>query len=212
MNWIESMPWIPSDQDLRFPLPKLLKSRCDPMFPMALRTGEVRTVVEVGSQWGWWAWRALRHLPDATIYCIDPWESEKSGAQRWHGAEENLYDWARNLEPWLGERVFGLRHQSATVAACWEEEVGRPVDFIFIDGDHSYEGVMADLRGWVPLMREGGLIVGHDWGGRHGRNVSRAVINYFGSKQFKVGSIYWSYKGKELSKCWYRRAGELEDE
>lgn len=39
---------------------------------------------------------------------------------------------------------------------------GRPVDFLFIDGDHSYEGVKRDFELWSPLVRSGGLIAFHD--------------------------------------------------
>ncbi|WP_343302860.1 class I SAM-dependent methyltransferase [Chitinophaga niabensis] len=36
------------------------------------------------------------------------------------------------------------------------------VDFLFIDGDHSYNGVKADYENYAPLVRSGGLIVFHD--------------------------------------------------
>ena len=39
---------------------------------------------------------------------------------------------------------------------------GRPVDFLFIDGDHSYEGVKKDWDMYKPLVREGGIIALHD--------------------------------------------------
>ncbi len=37
-----------------------------------------------------------------------------------------------------------------------------PFDLIFIDGDHSYEGVAADFLNYAPLIRPGGLVVLHD--------------------------------------------------
>lgn len=37
-----------------------------------------------------------------------------------------------------------------------------PYDFLFIDGDHSYEGVKADYERYAPLVRAGGLIAFHD--------------------------------------------------
>lgn len=37
------------------------------------------------------------------------------------------------------------------------------LDFVFIDADHSHEGVRADIRDWSPKVREGGLVIGHDW-------------------------------------------------
>lgn len=36
------------------------------------------------------------------------------------------------------------------------------VDFLFIDGDHSYEGVKQDFEMYSPLVREGGVIAFHD--------------------------------------------------
>jgi predicted O-methyltransferase YrrM len=37
-----------------------------------------------------------------------------------------------------------------------------PIDFLFIDGDHSYEGVKRDFETYSPMVRPGGLIAFHD--------------------------------------------------
>jgi predicted O-methyltransferase YrrM len=37
-----------------------------------------------------------------------------------------------------------------------------PIDFLFIDGDHTYEGVKADFRDYASLVRPGGVIAFHD--------------------------------------------------
>lgn len=50
----------------------------------------------------------------------------------------------------------------ATLARTRELLAGRPVDFLFIDGDHSYAGVKADYEVYRPLVRPGGLIAFHD--------------------------------------------------
>ena len=42
------------------------------------------------------------------------------------------------------------------------------LDFAFIDGDHTHEGVSRDLDAWWPKVRDGGLLCGHDW--RHPRD------------------------------------------
>ncbi|MFQ5929047.1 MAG: class I SAM-dependent methyltransferase [Acidobacteriota bacterium] len=39
---------------------------------------------------------------------------------------------------------------------------GQPVDLLFIDGDHTYEGVKTDYIHYGPLVRPGGLIAFHD--------------------------------------------------
>jgi predicted O-methyltransferase YrrM len=37
-----------------------------------------------------------------------------------------------------------------------------PVDFVFIDGDHSEQGLLADWRAWSSLVETGGVIALHD--------------------------------------------------
>jgi predicted O-methyltransferase YrrM len=39
---------------------------------------------------------------------------------------------------------------------------GEALDFLFIDGDHSYNGVKRDFELYAPLVRPGGLIAMHD--------------------------------------------------
>lgn len=49
-----------------------------------------------------------------------------------------------------------FRHRIAAALA------GQPVDFLFIDGDHTTEGVARDFQEYRPLVRPGGLIAFHD--------------------------------------------------
>jgi cephalosporin hydroxylase len=39
---------------------------------------------------------------------------------------------------------------------------GRPLDFLFINGDHPYEGVKRDFEMYALLVRPGGLVASHD--------------------------------------------------
>jgi len=53
-------------------------------------------------------------------------------------------------------------HDAGTVKQVTGLCKGQPVDFLFIDGDHSYSGVQADFEAYSPLVRPGGLIGFHD--------------------------------------------------
>ena len=48
-----------------------------------------------------------------------------------------------------------------------------PIDFIFIDGDHTYEGVKRDYEMYAPLLKKGGAIAFHDIGKNEEGGVSR---------------------------------------
>ena len=47
------------------------------------------------------------------------------------------------------------------------------IDLLFIDGDHSYDGVTSDLKAYLPKVKAGGTVLLHDWGWAEG--VQRAI-------------------------------------
>ena len=51
------------------------------------------------------------------------------------------------------------------------------LDFIFIDGDHSYAGVLQDLVMYWPKIKDGGIFAGHD---ALLPDVNRALRDFFG--------------------------------
>jgi predicted O-methyltransferase YrrM len=53
-------------------------------------------------------------------------------------------------------------HDPRTVAQVKSLLGSRPIDFLFIDGDHSLQGVRLDYEFFAPLVRPGGLIALHD--------------------------------------------------
>jgi hypothetical protein len=55
-------------------------------------------------------------------------------------------------------RFRHLRMTGAEAARSWQGSV----DFLFIDGDHSWEGLRADWEGWSPHLVSGGIVCLHD--------------------------------------------------
>ena len=53
-------------------------------------------------------------------------------------------------------------HAHETKAQVLKLLRGDPLDYLFIDADHTYEGVRQDFRSYGPLVRSGGLIAFHD--------------------------------------------------
>lgn len=59
----------------------------------------------------------------------------------------------------LGDRWRQYHMDSKALAEQW---TGGPVDIVFIDGDHTYEGCVGDIVGWMQHIRPGGLMAVHD--------------------------------------------------
>jgi len=69
-------------------------------------------------------------------------------------------------------------------------------DFIYIDGDHSYEQVIKDINNYYPLLKEGGILAGHDIIGEKG--VLKAVIEFCSKNNYNPTidiDDWWLIKG-----------------
>ena len=62
---------------------------------------------------------------------------------------------------------------------------------MFIDADHSYEAVKADIEAWLPLVKVGGILCGHDYG-LYLPGVAKAVKEKFGNDVRVTGKTIWS--------------------
>jgi autotransporter strand-loop-strand O-heptosyltransferase len=67
------------------------------------------------------------------------------------------------------------------------------LDFVFIDGDHTYEGVIADIKAWYPKVRDGGIIAGHDYMNQSGFGVIEAVNDMFGKNKL-INNTSWLHR------------------
>lgn len=97
--------------------------------------------------------------PSATIVSVDLPAGEFGGGygpgrqwfyQRFAKRDQNLH------------LLQGNSHNSEMLARVRTAIGDRPLDYLFIDGDHRYEGVRSDFEMYGPLVRKGGLIAFHD--------------------------------------------------
>jgi len=81
-----------------------------------------------------------------------------------------------------------IRAPSVSAAGLFPEGY---FDFVFIDADHAYASVDADIRAWLPLVKSGGILSGHDYNKRHW-GLKKAVCQHFGVDGFETlrGSIW----------------------
>ena len=143
---------------------------------------------EVGVWKGQCSAALLSRLLNLTLYMIDRWESysqkerKLDSVSKMPTVDQATFDAAEALAR-KEVRPFGRR------AVIWKTSSREAVeqfdegslDFVFVDGDHSYEGVRDDIKLWRSKIKPGGWICGHDYT-REGKRpgVTRAVDEAFG--------------------------------
>lgn len=115
-----------------------------------------RTAVEIGTFRGGSTCILSKALPrGATLYTIDPFVADSMVPELRGSLARARWNVARN------GRIDRVRFRKATshdVAQGWE----RPVDLLFIDGDHQLEAVRRDFEDWERFVVDGGLVLFHD--------------------------------------------------
>ena len=123
-----------------------------------LRDEPPRRVLELGTATGGTLFLLTRvATDDAVLVSVDlPWGSG-GGYPPWR---DDLYTrFARS-----GQNIHLIQedsHRPETLEAV-REALGGPIDFLLIDGDHSYKGAQRDWKMYGPSVRSGGLVAFHD--------------------------------------------------
>mgnify|MGYP003336342883 FL=1 len=112
------------------------------------------------------------------LYTIDPYKAYDD----WNGEikQEDIDRFQKvakkNLKQY-GDRVQMIREKSSDAAKKIKTITDTAeFDFIFVDGDHSYEATLADCEAYYPLLKKGGLFCGHDYSSIEA--VNRAVTDF----------------------------------
>jgi hypothetical protein len=147
---------------------------------------EEGTCAEIGSWRGDFAAMILSSRRPRQLYLVDPWEyrAESEYQQAWYGGPKQdgqakmdaIHDSvADRFRPEIeAGQVLIRRARSVAAAASFSDE---SLDWVYIDGDHTYEGVKGDLEAYYRVVKSGGFLAGDDYsrGNWFGDAVVRAV-------------------------------------
>lgn len=105
-------------------------------------------IVEIGAEFGMSASLFCMAAPiDAQIISIDLFPDDLLEKHRDNLQRVGYADRSRQI---IGD--------SSTIGKMW----GTPIDLLFIDGDHSYQGVKKDITAWMEHVKVGGVVLFHD--------------------------------------------------
>jgi len=119
------------------------------------------TGVEIGTLRGEYAKTLCRVNPRLRLIAVDPWipyEGYHDQLQKTMQRLPDIYEEAQaRLEPY---HCTLWRKTSAEAAPDIPDG---SLDFVFIDGNHAFDYVMQDLTLWMPKVKPGGILSGHDY-------------------------------------------------
>lgn len=168
------------------------RKRWDEVIP---RLSPDAVMVVVGVWKGALSFRVLRECQSASVIMVDPWqagsENETWAASGSLMARKNqeevdaIYEQAKREAEEFGDRCMILRAASLDAAPLVDDA---SVDLVFIDAVHTYQAVKEDIAAWLPKVRVGGFISGHDYGSERFAGVKQAVDEAFGGIGIVGGS------------------------
>ena len=137
--------------------------------PLAFAGQSIIVGVEVG------VWRAylsaywLAHIPHLYLHMVDRWLSVPRTSSYVQSGDKIAAKPQRHFDNCKCDAIENTRfaetrrfiHHTESTEAAKRFQPGS-VDFVFIDGDHSFAGVTADLDAWWSVLRVGGQLGGHD--------------------------------------------------
>lgn len=174
-------------------------------------------VVEIGSYTGR---SALAMLPiiaasGGHLYCVDWWrgcpDCTDPLAQSFAGRDIQAV-FQRNIEEaGYADCVTTIRGRSADVARMFGAGVA---DVIFLDADHRYSAVSADICNWLPALTPGGMFAGHDLDAEYCDLAPDTVMRYqetdcHGDIHYGVARAVWQAFGhvaRPAGRMWYTYA------
>jgi predicted O-methyltransferase YrrM len=124
---------------------------------LAMRAAGRRRIVEIGV-WHGVTTALLRRAmaPAGVLWAVDPFPRGRLGFSLQEPIARSEVRRIRN------GTVRWVRTTGEDAARVYRRERELPADVIFIDGDHSYEGLVRDWTAWSPLVGRGGVICLHD--------------------------------------------------
>lgn len=143
-----------------------------------LNETKAETTAEVGVREGYFSKFILDNTSVKKLYAIDPWENNAELSDC-----ETVFRTCKNLLDPFGDRAEMVKGYSPSAAEMFEDG---SLDFIYIDGLHDYESVKADIAGFYPKLKFGGIIAGHDYHLGDWPGVYNAVNEFISENNLEI--------------------------
>lgn len=144
-------------------------------------------MIEIGSYMGESTMLFASTCLFSKIYSIDP-HFGKEEFNDMFDYDWNLvqYEYKTNLR--LFDNIVHYKDYSFNVHNQFEDN---SIDFIYIDGNHSYEAIKSDLELYLPKLKQNGIISGHDYNKRAWPETVKAIHEIIGKPDKIFSDTSW---------------------
>lgn len=164
-----------------------------------------KTGAEIGVADGRYAEILCQRIPGLTLFGIDPW-AKYEGNWRSENYQKVALKRARERLSKYDARLISHTSIGAYVNEFGEDQFDdESLDFVFIDGDHTFDNVMLDIILWSRKVKKGGIVAGHDYYHHRAGGVVPAVNKYTEQHGVEL-NIIPRYNGghkDDKAPCWY---------
>ena len=149
------------------------------------------TFVECGA----WLGKSSAYLADISeykkihVWIVDSWQGSSNELDTHHKLVKHSDIYSSFLENMRDRNFKHLKALSCEASLHFDNE---SCDVVFIDMEHTYEAVKNDIELWLPKVKSGGYLAGHDYQ-TSWQGVMQAVDEKFGNN-VKIDNTCWIYR------------------
>jgi len=147
-------------------------------------------IVEIGSFAGVSADLFARYCN--RLFCVDVWTMDPS--------YQEIDPEALRKAELMFDQVWGEHKQVIRPIQGFSTKIAnnfkdKSLDMVYIDGRHDYDSVLADIKAWMPKIKKGGWLTGHDID-LDGERVLKAVTEVIGIDYKTYKDTSWAHQVK----------------
>ena len=160
------------------------------LFTLAAELPSNAAALEIGSYHGasscFLAAGLARH--GGRLICVDTWQNETMG----EGESDTFATFQQNIAG-LRTKVETIRKSSLDLV---DSDLPEELDFVFLDGDHSYDAVHSDMKLIGPHVVPNGIVAFHD--AQTFQGVARTIGEVLATGEWRIGgtfqNLFWIRK------------------
>lgn len=157
------------------------------------KTGcSISNIIEIGSYQGESTLIFQKNFPNSKIFAVDFWINNYDQRET-NINSYNMIDIENNFNELIKDysNIIKIKMSSYDFSNIISNN---SIDFIYIDGDHTYDGFSKDLSYWKNKIKKGGFIAGHDYNDEQSETIVKTILEFFPNDKVNVFGDNWLIK------------------